>query len=122
MDVGAGIIGRTLAVAATPVDIPVNAHRAAGDLDAPEIHCPLTRDTPFGMSVRAKSGGATRSPVGLGLFGGWPGALLGQRVFRHKTKKAEFQFVFWVSVLVNCGAFVWLLTDEGADYLRTLIG
>ena len=60
--------------------------------------------------------------IGLGLFGGWPGALLGQKVFRHKTKKAEFQLAFWISVLINCGAFVWLLTDEGAEYLRSLIG
>lgn len=58
----------------------------------------------------------------LGLLGGWPGALLGQTVFRHKTKKTEFQIVFWVSVVINCGAFAWLLTDEGANYIHTLAG
>src|SRR4051812_26653388 len=31
----------------------------------------------------------------LELIGGWPGAFLAQRVFRHKTSKASFQFVFW---------------------------
>lgn len=33
------------------------------------------------------------------LFGGWPGALLGQQVFRHKTRKLSFQLVFWLIVL-----------------------
>jgi len=35
------------------------------------------------------------------LAGGWPGALLAQAAFRHKTKKQPFQWVFWLSVLVN---------------------
>ena len=30
----------------------------------------------------------------LGLLGGWPGAFLAQRKFRHKTRKHSFQFVF----------------------------
>ncbi|MBX8501895.1 DUF1294 domain-containing protein [Pseudomonas cichorii] len=33
------------------------------------------------------------------LLGGWPGALLGQQVFRHKTRKVSFQLVFWLIVL-----------------------
>ncbi|MGB0782680.1 MAG: DUF1294 domain-containing protein [Marinomonas sp.] len=37
----------------------------------------------------------------LSFFGGWCGALLGQRVFRHKTKKRRFRFVFWVTVILN---------------------
>lgn len=32
----------------------------------------------------------------LALIGGAIGALLGQRLFRHKTVKIEFQRVFWV--------------------------
>lgn len=36
----------------------------------------------------------------LGLLGGWPGAFLGQRVFRHKTAKVRFQIVFWFTVLL----------------------
>ena len=32
----------------------------------------------------------------LALAGGWPGALLGQRVFRHKTRKIPFLIVFWL--------------------------
>lgn len=37
----------------------------------------------------------------LSLFGGWPGALLAQQIFRHKTIKQPFQSVFWVTVVVN---------------------
>lgn len=37
----------------------------------------------------------------LSLLGGWPGALLGQRVFRHKTKKHRFRIVFWLTLILN---------------------
>jgi len=45
----------------------------------------------------------------LGLVGGWPGALLAQRVFRHKTQKASFRIVFWATVALNCAALAVLL-------------
>jgi uncharacterized membrane protein YsdA (DUF1294 family) len=35
----------------------------------------------------------------LEFAGGWPGALLAQQVFRHKTRKVSFQLVFWVIVV-----------------------
>ncbi|MHC8386653.1 DUF1294 domain-containing protein [Pseudomonas sp. MDT2-39-1] len=35
------------------------------------------------------------------LAGGWPGALLAQQVFRHKTRKLSFQLVFWLIVLMH---------------------
>ena len=37
----------------------------------------------------------------LALVGGSPGALAGQRVFRHKTRKVPFQVVFWITVAVQ---------------------
>ena len=40
----------------------------------------------------------------LDAFGGWPGALIAQQQFRHKTVKAWFQAVFWVTVLLNLAA------------------
>ncbi|MCJ0825268.1 cold shock and DUF1294 domain-containing protein [Luteimonas sp. 50] len=46
------------------------------------------------------------------LLGGWPGALIAQQRFRHKTVKASFQFVFWCSVLGNLAIAAWLL-DSG---------
>ena len=42
----------------------------------------------------------------LGLFGGWPGAIVAQQTLRHKTSKVSFQVAFWATVLLNVGAFV----------------
>jgi uncharacterized membrane protein YsdA (DUF1294 family)/cold shock CspA family protein len=44
----------------------------------------------------------------MSLLGGWPGALVGQQQFRHKTKKQSFRFLFWITVLVNVGVLVWM--------------
>lgn len=35
------------------------------------------------------------------LLGGWPGALLAQQAFRHKTQKRPFIFVLWFAILIN---------------------
>jgi uncharacterized membrane protein YsdA (DUF1294 family) len=37
----------------------------------------------------------------LEFAGGWPGALLAQQAFRHKTRKVSFQAVFWMIVLFH---------------------
>jgi uncharacterized membrane protein YsdA (DUF1294 family) len=52
----------------------------------------------------------------LALVGGWPGALLGQRVFRHKTQKLGFRIVFWLCVVLHLaavGGAVYLLQSRG---------
>ena len=49
---------------------------------------------------------AEGSLLALGLACGWPGAIVGQQLFRHKTVKTSFQVVFWVTVVVNVVAFV----------------
>jgi len=58
---------------------------------------------------------------GLALSGGWPGALVGQQRFRHKTRKLSFQIVFWLMLLANTGALVWLHTAPGSQFLREII-
>ena len=55
------------------------------------------------------------------LAGGWPGAIVAQQKLRHKSKKQSFRFVFWLTVLVNCGVFAWLFTADGTANLETLI-
>ena len=42
----------------------------------------------------------------LGLVGGWPGAILAQELFRHKTRKGTFRYLFWMTVAINMAAFV----------------
>jgi len=49
------------------------------------------------------------------LFGGWPGALVAQQMFRHKTRKAPFRTMFWATVIVNCLATVLIV------YLSTVV-
>ena len=43
----------------------------------------------------------------IGLLGGWPGALVAQRVMRHKSRKTSFQLLFWMTVVVNCAVLAW---------------
>ncbi len=48
--------------------------------------------------------------LSLGFIGGWPGAIVAQQVFRHKTAKRSFRIRFWLSVIVNMAVFVWITT------------
>jgi len=50
----------------------------------------------------------------LAFLGGWPGALLAQRLYHHKTRKPSFQFVFWLTVLGNCTVLLWLVLQPAA--------
>jgi len=55
---------------------------------------------------RAGNGGRRVSERTLHLMaflGGWPGALIGQRQFRHKTQKGSFRIVFWLLVVAHIG-------------------
>ncbi|MET1058836.1 MAG: DUF1294 domain-containing protein [Nocardioides sp.] len=47
----------------------------------------------------------------VALLGGWPGALVARRLFRHKTSKQPFRTVLWGTVVVNCVALAWILYD-----------
>ena len=54
----------------------------------------------------------------LALMGGWPGAAIAQQTLRHKSKKQRFRMVFWLTVVINCAALAWLMTENGANVLR----
>ncbi|MEZ0316461.1 MAG: DUF1294 domain-containing protein [Methylophilaceae bacterium] len=56
----------------------------------------------------------------LALIGGWPGALIAQKVFRHKSRKVKFQRVFWVTVSINCVVFFWLLSQRDQDFVKAI--
>lgn len=67
----------------------------------------------YGIDKAAAIGGTWRIPEAflhlLGFVGGWPGALVAQRLFRHKSRKASFQVVFWVVAALNAAVALWLL-------------
>jgi uncharacterized membrane protein YsdA (DUF1294 family)/cold shock CspA family protein len=67
----------------------------------------------YWMDKSAAGEGARRIPENtlhlFDLLGGWPGALIAQQSFRHKTAKRSFQIVFWASVVANVGALAWLV-------------
>ncbi|MES2015693.1 MAG: DUF1294 domain-containing protein [Pseudomonadota bacterium] len=44
----------------------------------------------------------------LGLACGWPGAMVGQTLLRHKANKPSFKLRFWCTVVLNIGAFAYL--------------
>ncbi len=44
----------------------------------------------------------------IGFLGGWPGAILAQVMFRHKTRKASFQIVFMAIVALHVGLWLYL--------------
>ena len=49
----------------------------------------------------------------LALAGGWPGAAFAQQRLRHKSQKKDFRFAFWIMVLGNLVALVWLVKHSG---------
>ena len=67
----------------------------------------------YWLDKEAAQRSAQRTPENtlhlVDLLGGWPGALIAQQQFRHKTVKASFQFVFWCSVLGNLALATWLV-------------
>lgn len=56
------------------------------------------------------------------LLCGWPGALVGQQFFRHKTRKVSFQVGFWLNVVLNLAALGWLLVCPQAEFARRALG
>ncbi len=49
----------------------------------------------------------------IAFLGGTPGALIGQKVFRHKTIKRSFRLVFWLRALLQAGLVgLWLWREE----------
>lgn len=40
----------------------------------------------------------------LALAGGWPGAWFAQQWLRHKSRKAAFRAMYWLTVLLHCAA------------------
>lgn len=78
----------------------------------------------YWLDKRNAQSGAQRTPENtlhlVELLGGWPGALIAQQVFRHKTRKASYQTVFWLIVGLHQLLWIDLLLFDGAYVLHHL--
>lgn len=63
----------------------------------------------YGFDKRRAIKGGRRVPERtlhiLAFLGGWPGAIFGQRHFRHKTQKLPFQILFWAVFVLHVAVF-----------------
>ncbi len=79
----------------------------------------------YGLDKSAATAGRQRTPEAtlhlLGLLGGWPGALLAQRVFRHKSRKREFQTTYWGTVAINVAVLILLGSDTGSGMVHAML-
>jgi len=66
--------------------------------------------TAYWLDKTAAQNGQWRIPEAtllmLGMFGGWPGAIIAQQTLRHKTSKVSFRAAFWVTVVLNMAVFI----------------
>lgn len=56
------------------------------------------------------------------LFGGWPGALVAQHRLRHKSSKAAFRGVFWLTVIIHVlmvNYLVW--SSQGQQWVAVML-
>ncbi|CAM2858518.1 DUF1294 domain-containing protein [Vibrio rarus] len=78
----------------------------------------------FWRDKRAAQKGRWRTPEStlllLSIVGGWPGALLAQCQFRHKSKKQPFKTLLWLCILLNISGLIWLFTDSGQRILQNI--
>jgi uncharacterized membrane protein YsdA (DUF1294 family) len=53
------------------------------------------------LAVKEKTRISEKTLHLFALIGGWPGAYVGQQVFRHKISKQKFRHIFWLTMIVN---------------------
>lgn len=72
----------------------------------------------YWLDKAAAQAGGRRTPETtlhlVSMLGGWPGALVAQQQFRHKTIKQPFQILFWATVVINLLAVGWLIMSGAA--------
>ncbi len=62
----------------------------------------------YGTDKHAAVNGSWRIPEAhlhaLEFLGGWIGAYIAQKIFRHKTKKKSFRIMFWLMLVLQLAA------------------
>ena len=76
----------------------------------------------YAKDKAAAQKGAWRTPEStlhlLSIAGGWVGAMVAQTYLRHKSQKAEFRLMYYLTVVINMAGLLFLL--NGGD-LRGLL-
>ncbi len=79
----------------------------------------------YAVDKSAANNGTWRVPESklhlLAAVGGWPGAVLARHWLRHKSSKPAFRSVLWLTVVLNCAAFVGLFSATGAAMLQSVM-
>lgn len=79
----------------------------------------MTTFVAYGLDKKAAVRGEWRVPENtlhvLEFLGGWLGALVAQKIFRHKTKKKSFRRIFWLMIFLEFAAVYMIL-----NYLRLI--
>ena len=79
----------------------------------------------FSDKAAAGRKGVRRTPEStlhlVDLLGGWPGALIAQQRYRHKTSKVAFQRVFWCTVAGNVALVAWAVRTGTAARLDAML-
>jgi uncharacterized membrane protein YsdA (DUF1294 family) len=81
--------------------------------------CSLASVAGYGHDKAKAERGEWRTPEFtlhfLDGLGGWPGGLIAQRIFRHKTRKLSFQIVFWLCVIIHGAGWLWIFLKVPAE-------
>jgi uncharacterized membrane protein YsdA (DUF1294 family)/cold shock CspA family protein len=76
----------------------------------------------YWLDKRAAQAEGQRTPENslhlAALLGGWPAALMAQRLLRHKSLKQPFQTIFWLTVMMNSFMLLWLGSAMGRALLQ----
>ena len=68
----------------------------------------------YGVDKRAAKKGTWRVSEAklhtLELLGGWIGAFIAQKIFRHKTKKKSYQTTFWLMLAIQITVIYYVLS------------
>lgn len=57
----------------------------------------------------------------MSLIGGWGGAYIAQKMFRHKHKKTSFMMVYKLTILINCSVIILYSVPELLNVLSANI-
>lgn len=75
----------------------------------------------YAKDKQAAQRGTWRTPEStlhlLSVLGGWVGAMMAQNNLRHKTKKSEFRLAYYLTVLVNLAALLYLISGGDLSQL-----